>query len=50
MLKSNLCDYIDAYIVVTGNITVEGARNRDRKDRSLTLKKIMHQLFLAFQR
>ena len=50
MLKSNLCDYIDAYIVVTGNITFEGARNRDRKDRSLTLKKIMHQLFLAFQR
>ena len=50
MLKSNLCDYIDAYIVVTGNITFEGARNRDRKDKSLTLKKIMHQLFLAFQR
>ena len=25
MLKSGLCDYSDAYIVVSGNITVVGA-------------------------
>ena len=38
MLRSDLCDYSDAYIVVTGDITVEGAHNRDRKDRSLAFK------------
>ena len=38
MLQSDLCDYSDAYIVVKGNITVEGANNRDRKNRSLTFK------------
>ena len=27
MLRSDLCDYSDAYIVVKGNITVEGANN-----------------------
>ena len=26
-LESSLCDYSDAYILVTGNITVEGADN-----------------------
>ena len=38
MLRSDLCDYSDAYIVVKGNITVEGATNRDRKSRSLAFK------------
>ena len=38
MLRSDLCDYSDAYIVVTGNITVEGAANRDRKNRVVVLK------------
>ena len=31
MLRSDLCDYSDAYIVVKGDITVEGANNRDKK-------------------
>ena len=31
MLRSDLCDYNDAYIVVKGDITVEGANNRDKK-------------------
>ena len=31
MLRSNLCDYSDAYIAVKGDITVEGANNRDKK-------------------
>ena len=45
MLRSNLCDYSDAYILVKGTITVAadhiGAgvdENRDRKNRSLILK------------
>ena len=31
MLRSDLSDYSDAYIVVKGVITVEGANNSDRK-------------------
>ena len=45
MSRSDLCDYSDAYILVSGKITVEadhiGARvdeNRDRKNRPLILK------------
>ena len=42
MLRSDLCDYSDAYILVNGTITVTanaGANNiRDKKDRKLILK------------
>ena len=38
MLRSNLCDYSDAYIVVKGDITVEEAQNRDKYNRNLVLK------------
>ena len=38
MLRSDLCDYSDAYIVVKGDITVEGGHNRDRKNRFLAFK------------
>ena len=45
MLRSNLCDYSDAYILVKGTITVtapgpnNGANNiRDKRNRSLILK------------
>ena len=38
MLRSDLCDYSDAYIVVKGDITVEVANNRDRKNRSSAFK------------
>ena len=31
MLRSDLCDYSDKYIVVKRDITVEGANNRDKK-------------------
>ena len=37
-LRFYSCGYSDAYIVVTGDITVEGANNRDRKNRSLASK------------
>ena len=29
-LESNLCDYSDAYILVTGNITVTGGNNNTK--------------------
>ena len=38
MLRSDLCDYADAYILVNGTITVAGNQPRDRKNRSLILK------------
>ena len=38
MLRSDLCDYRDAYIVVKVDIMVEGTNNRDRKNRSLAFK------------
>ena len=38
MLKSHLCDYSDACIVVEGDVAVEGANNRDKHNRDLVLK------------
>ena len=38
MLQSDLYDYSDAYIVVRGTVTVKGAENKDRKNRSLVFK------------
>ena len=38
MLQSDLCDYSDAYIVVEGVTTVEGANNTGRKNRLLAFK------------
>ena len=38
ILRSDLCDYNDPYIVAKGNVTVEGAENRDKHNRVLVLK------------
>ena len=44
MLRSNLCDYADAYILVNGRITITGtgdaaaARQADERDKSVTFK------------
>ena len=38
MVRSGLRDYNDPYIVVTGDITVEGAHNKNRKNRSLAFE------------
>ena len=40
MLRSDLCDYADAYILVNGTITVtsQGNVSRDKKNRPLILK------------
>ena len=38
MLRSDLCDYADMYILVNGTITVAGNQPRDRQNRPLILK------------
>ena len=38
MLRSDLCNYGDAYILVNGTITVAGNQPRDRQNRPLILK------------
>ena len=38
MLRSDLCDYADAYILVNGTITVVGIQPRGRQNRPLILK------------
>ena len=37
MLRSDLCDYSDAYIVVKGAVTVEGNNANNREDKNLNL-------------
>ena len=44
MLRSDLCDYGDAYILVNGTITVVGNQPIDRQNK-LVIKKIMRHLF-----
>ena len=45
MLRSNLCDYADAYILVKGKITITGAgddaaaRQADERDKGIKIKK-----------
>ena len=38
MLRLDLCDYADAYILIKGTITVAGNAPRDRQDRPVILK------------
>ena len=44
MLRSNLCDYADSYILVKGTITITGAgddaaaRQADERDKGVTFK------------
>ena len=38
MLRSDLCDYADVYILVNGTILVNGLNPRDRQNRPLILK------------
>ena len=38
MLTSNLWDYSDAYIVVKGDITLEGDNNANKRNKNLTFK------------
>ena len=38
MLRSDLCDYSDAYIVVKGIISVTGTNANDRRNKKLAFK------------
>ena len=42
MLKSNSCDYSDAYIVVKGTITVEGDDYDKKEIKNYTLRIMLH--------
>ena len=38
MLRSHLCDFSDAFIVVKGDITLEGDNDANKRDKSLAFK------------
>ena len=38
MFRSDLCDFSDAYIVVKGDITVEGNNNANKRNKNLVFK------------
>ena len=38
MLRSDLCDFSDAYIVVRGDITVEGNDNANKRNKNIVFK------------
>ena len=38
MLRSDLCDLSDAYIVVKGRISFTGTNNANRRNKNLTFK------------
>ena len=50
MLRSNLCDYADAHILVKGTITITGAadaaavRQADERDKDVIFKNVLHLL------
>ena len=49
LLRSDLCNYSDAYVWVKGQITVTSPNNNVNFDRRLTLK-ITRHLFRVFQK
>ena len=38
MLRSDLCDFSDAYIVAKGNITLEGDNDANKRNTNLAFK------------
>ena len=38
MLRSDLCDYSDAYIVVKGKIRAKGTNDTNKRNKKLTFK------------
>ena len=42
MLRSNLCDCSDAYIIVKERISVTGTDNTNRRNKKLTFKIMLH--------
>ena len=49
MLRSNLCDYSDVYIVVRGRISVSGTNNVSKRN-EIQLLRIMFGLDHAYQK
>ena len=49
MLRSDLCDFNDAYIVVEGDITLEGDNDANKRNKNLAFKKNATFL-IAFQK
>ena len=49
MLRSDLCNYSDAYVVVKGEITLEGDNDGNKQNKNLTFK-IIHHSSIAFQK
>ena len=47
MLRSSLCDYIDAYILVKGNVTVNNTADADAAANN-TNKKVIFENCVAF--
>ena len=39
MLRSDLCNFSDAYIIVKGNITLEGDNDANKQNKTLAFKK-----------
>ena len=39
ILRSDLCDFNDGYIVVKGDINLEGDNNADKRNKNLAFKK-----------
>ena len=50
MIRSDLCDYSDAYILVKGTITVEGDDDDDTKEIENYPLRIMHHLDHAYKK
>ena len=50
MLRSDLCDFNDAYTVVKGNIILEGDNMMLISKIKILHLKIMHHLLIAFQK
>ena len=50
MLRSDLCDFSDVYIVVEGDITLEGDNDANKKKKKILHLKTMNHLLTAFQK
>ena len=50
MLRSDLCDFSDAYIVVEGDITLEGDNDPNKQNKNFGLKKTLQHSLTAFQK
>ena len=50
MLRSDLCDFSDAYIVVEGDITLEGDNDPNKQNKNFGFKKTLQHSLTAFQK